>query len=64
VTTTFSAVAAPGLAEGEAAGMEAEVLGIVEAAGVETASCASAMSVSKNSATTAIGNVFIKNCDR
>jgi cobalamin biosynthesis protein CobD/CbiB len=47
VTVTLSAVAVPGLAEGE--GAEA-VVAVVEAGGVEAASCAVAMFVSRNSA--------------
>src|ERR1700687_1168741 len=59
VTVTGLACAVAGLAEGEGAGVEAEVLVVVEAAGVETASCAVAMFVSRNSAPNAIGKFFV-----
>ena len=68
VTWTLSAVAVPGVGEVEAAGVgvvfEAEVVvelaAVVEAAGVETASCAVAILVSTNNATAVIRNFFIK----
>ncbi len=54
VTVTCSAWAVLGLAEGEGAGVEADVAVVVEAAGVETASCPVAILVSRNNATAAI----------
>ena len=60
VTVTCSAWAVFGPAEGEGAGVEAEVVFVVEAAGVETASCAVMILVIKRIAPNAIGNVFMK----
>jgi hypothetical protein len=68
VTWTLAAVAVPGVGEGEAAGVgvvfETEVVvelaAVVEAAGVETASCAVATFVIRNSAPNIIGIFFIK----
>ena len=62
VTVTLSAVAVPGLAEGDEVEVEAEgaVVVVVEAAGVETASCAVMILVIKRIAPNAIGKFFIK----
>jgi hypothetical protein len=60
VTVTWSAWAAFGLGEGEAAGVEDEVAVVVEAAGVEMASCAVMTLVIRRIAPNAIGNFFIK----
>jgi len=60
VTVTCSACAVFGLAEGEGAGVAAEVVVVVEAADVETVSCAVAMLVTRNSAPNIIGDFFIK----
>jgi hypothetical protein len=55
-------VAVPGLAEADGAGVEAEapVVVVVEAAGVEAASCAVMILVIKRIAPNAIGNFFIE----
>ena len=53
-------MAVPGLAEGDGAGVAAEVTVVVEAAGVEAASCAVMILVIKRIAPNAIGNFFIK----
>ncbi|PYL97129.1 MAG: hypothetical protein DMF18_03450, partial [Verrucomicrobia bacterium] len=53
VTVTLSAVAVPGLAEGDEE-VEAEGAVVVEAAGVETASCAMMILVIKRIAPNAI----------
>src|SRR5260370_41941186 len=62
VTVTLSAVAVPGLAEGDGPGVETEVAvaAVVEAAGVETASCAVTILVIKRIAPNAIGNFLIE----
>ena len=63
VTVTLSAVAVAELAEGEGVGVDVElvcVLGVV--AGVEMASCAVAMAVSKNIAIKEVKNLLIKGC--
>ena len=60
VTVTLWAVAVSGLAVGEAAGVDVDLAVVVEAAGVETASCAIAMFVIMNTAPAKIGNFFIK----
>jgi hypothetical protein len=58
VTVTLCAVAVSGLVAGDGAGVDFAV--VVEAAGVETASCAIAMFVIMNTAPARIGNFFIK----
>src|ERR1700692_1143166 len=60
VTWTLCAVAVSGLAEGDGAGVDVDFAVVVEAAGVETASCAIAMFVIMNTAPAKIGNFFIK----
>jgi hypothetical protein len=57
---TWLACAVVGLAEGEAAGIDDEVAVVVEAVGVETASCAVMILVIKRIAPNAIGNFFMK----
>ena len=60
VTLTLSAVAVPGVAEGESAGVVVAAAVVVEAAGVETASCAVAVFAIRNTAPNIIGSFFIK----
>lgn len=64
MTVTCSAWAAFGLADGEAAGVEAavavELAVVFEAAGEETASCTVAMFAVRNSAPNKIGNFFME----
>src|SRR5438105_15538499 len=60
VTLTLCAVAVSGLAEGDAAGVDVDVVVVVEAAGVETASCAVMILVIKRIAPNAIGKFFMK----
>ena len=61
MTVTLSAVAVPGLADGEGAGVAlAELVWVIEVGGVETASCAGTMFVSKNSVANPIENFFMK----
>jgi hypothetical protein len=64
VTTTFSAVAVPGLAAGKGAGVEPDLVAVGETAGVETASCAATILVIKRTAPNTIGNLFMEICYR
>jgi hypothetical protein len=60
VTWTLCAVAVSGLAEGEGAGVDVDLAVVVEAGGVETASCAVMILVIKRIAPSVIRNFFIK----
>ena len=60
VTVTLCAVAVSEPAEGEGVGVGVEVVLVVEAAVVETASCAMTILVNKRIAPNAIGNLFMK----